>query len=528
MLSVISPDEMKKLDQLAINQGKIPGLLLMENAAMAVTSLVQSLLSEELQLSSDQSRVCIFSGIGNNGGDGLAAARQLVVQGYQVELVLVGDTEKLSGDALINWEIVRHRDDIMIHTIKRGDSKELSLIEEILRTSDIIMDALLGTGLSGAPREPINTCIKLINQSKNELSRVVSVDIPSGVFGDTGQVVGNAVVADHTITFAWPKIGLLLYPGANYIGTLVSAPIGIPHWLTSEIKSNNYLVTDRRVAELLPERSICSHKGDFGRVTVVAGSRKMLGAGILTANSAMKTGSGLVTLAVPDSEEQTAQSKLKPEIMSWGLDSKNGVFAPTAGKELMDENHNNLDVMAIGPGISVNEGTEDVVESVVTNVNCPLVIDADALNILSNKKELLENHGQLRILTPHIGEFSRLTGYSIEKVQEISLELVKEFALKWNSIIVLKGAPTIIGTPDQFAYIVFTGNSGMASGGMGDVLTGIITSLIGQGLTIEEAAIVGVYLHKTVGEKARDDLGEMVMTAEDIWRYLPKAIEYIS
>lgn len=525
MLPVILPEEMKKLDQMAIERGKIPGLILMENAATAVTSLIQNVLERDGAVAVNFAKITILAGMGNNGGDGIAVARQLTVQGYYVELLMIGNTDKLSGDALVNWEIVSHRDDINVHKIEQGNAEGLNLIHEHVKSADIIVDALLGTGLSGPPREPINTCIKLINQSKNNTSQVISVDIPSGVSGATGQVDGNAVAADHTITFAWPKIGLLFYPGAYYIGNLVSAPIGIPNWLTSEITSNNYLVTDNCVEDLLPIRDSNSHKGDFGRVTVIAGSRNMLGASTLTAGSAMKTGSGLVTLAIPDSEEQTAQAKLNSEIMTWGLSSNNGSFAIEASSDLLSAENHEPDVIALGPGLTKNEGVRNLVECVLTNYKCPMVLDADAVNILSERRELLISD-QTRVLTPHIGEFSRLTGNSIEEIQENSLELAKEFAAKWQNVIVLKGTPTIVATPDKLAYIVFTGNSGMASGGMGDVLTGVISSLIGQGLDGEEAAILGVYLHKLAGDYACRDLGEMVMTAEDIWRYLPKAIEY--
>ncbi|ACB83902.1 bifunctional ADP-dependent NAD(P)H-hydrate dehydratase/NAD(P)H-hydrate epimerase [Natranaerobius thermophilus] len=530
MLKVVSPEEMAQIDKMAIDEGRIPGIVLMENAATAVTNVVLNFLNN-MKADYNQTQVTVLAGIGNNGGDGFAVARQLAMKEINVSLVLIGKADKLSGDALTNWEIIKHRDDIKIHTIDQRSTDNLTSLNNLIIESDIILDALLGTGLAGAPKEPFNTCIQIANQSRRKDCLTISVDIPSGVSGSGGEVDGNAVMADITVTFAQPKTGLLFYPGAHFTGELLTVPIGIPNWIVTKNESQNYLVTEGSAANLLPQRLPDTHKGHYGRVTIIAGSSHMLGAGVLVSMAAVKSGSGLVTWAVPESEERTAQSKVGSEVMTWCLPSKDGVLAQQVHEKLektVTGLEHGPDVMAVGPGLGTEKGTEEVVKKALLDFNTSLVLDADGLNVLVGNTNWLSSSATPKVLTPHIGEYSRLIDKSIDEIKSNPINLVTQSAQEWNSVIVLKGTPTIIASPHGSSYIVSTSNSGMATGGSGDVLTGIITSLIGQGLTVEEGAILGVYLHKIAGEKARSQSGEASMTATDLWNSLPDAFQYLN
>ncbi|WP_158212454.1 NAD(P)H-hydrate dehydratase [Natranaerobius trueperi] len=511
-MQVVTPKEMNQIDNLAISDASVPGVILMENAANAVTNIVLK------KLSTNDPVIVIIAGSGNNGGDGFAIARQLASIGINVQLFFVGKEENLTGDARTNWEIIRKRDDITIHK----EINDFSNIKNLTTQADVIIDALLGTGLTGEPREPHKTSIEIVNEAKIDQNIVISVDIPSGVNGHTGAVESVAIDADITITFALPKVGLLLYPAKSYVGKLYVAPIGIPEWVTNSVTSDYRFLTMETISSLIPKRKGDSFKGDFGKSLIIAGSKNMLGAGVLTAHGVLMSGSGLTTLAVPESEVQTVQSKLTEEVMTLGLPSDNGKIT-----EIDEVIVKSYDVIAIGPGLGQHKGTKKVVKSVLKNSTKPLVLDADALNVLQDESELLAITEAEKVVTPHIGEFSRLTGYTIEEIKYNSFELALKFACDWNSVVVLKGSPTIITTPEKELYINNTGNPGMATGGCGDVLTGVITSLIGQGLSVKKASILGVYLHGLAGDLAKESLGVYGMKAGDLVNNLSKGLCYL-
>ena len=528
MLKLVSPIEMKQLDEAAIEKARVPGLILMENAAMAITSKIMAhIQAEELAAP----RVLILSGTGNNGGDGFAVARQLALEHIHPQVVLLGQEKKLKGDALVNWEILQHRDDIDTLVINPKSStceEELSYLSAYIREADIIVDALLGTGITGAPKSPMDRVIQDVNQERNPLSWVISVDIPSGVAGATGNVETDAVQADMTVSMALPKTGLVFYPGAEYAGQLSCVPIGIPgHLMKDHIQTHHYLVTHESAANLIPQRRPHVHKGHLGKILAIAGSRHMMGAGALTAGGALKTGSGLVTLAVPDSESGTAQAKVSAGVMTAELPSHAGYLGADAPREAL-EIIGRTDAAAVGPGLGRGAPVFRMVEQLLAESQVPLVLDADALNVLEGKAEILASARSPVIITPHVGEFARLTGESIQRIKERLIDTVKSYASKWRVTIVLKGAPSLIASPDGYVFVNRSGNAGMATGGSGDVLTGMVVSLVGQGLDHETAAVVGVYLHGLAGDLAAQNLGQESMTAPDIIEYISEAYRELS
>ena len=534
MKHIVTPEEMAELDGLAINEGKVPGIVLMENAAFGVSQVVFEILEE---LRDDSPLVLILAGIGNNGGDGFCVAKQLAMQGVKSQVYLIGKEEKLKGDALTNWQIIKKRNDIKIKIIDAKESpsleERLTALEDDLQKSSIIVDALLGTGIKGEVREPILSVIKRINSEKDKTNKpVIGVDIPSGIMGDSGKIAGEAVRTDKTVTFALPKFGHFIYPGKEYTGELNLASIGI----SDEIIERYFYYGNRQVVKsiekedvssFIPNRKGDDHKGDYGRILIIAGSRGMLGASYLTTEGALRSGGGLVSAAVPESEQRSLQTKLT-EAMTIPLPSEEGVLGENAIKKasaLLSD----FDSVAVGPGIRDTSNTYQLVKRVLGNFGGPIVIDADGLNVLSRDRQLLEAILPQRkvpaVLTPHLGEFERLTGKPKKEIMENPMAILSDYAIKWKAYIVLKGSPTYIATPDNEVYINITGNPGMASGGSGDVLTGIIASWLAQKNNMLEGVLLSVYLHGLAGDFAAKDLGMEGLIAGDLCKYLPTRIK---
>jgi len=507
-LRLVTATEMNAVDRIAIQDFGIPGVVLMENAGLRVVEVITRLLGNPTGKT-----VVVFAGKGNNGGDGFVVARHLHNRGTKVQVFLDAERDKISGDALINlniWEKMGQKV-FPLH-------KNINLVRLALVNADLVVDALYGTGFRGSVREHMVPVIEAINASGKP---VVAVDVPSGLEADSGKVHGPCVRADYTVTFALPKLGLVLAPGSEYVGKLEVADISIPSAAVANIDSRRFYLTEQLVKEWWPNRPSLAHKGNFGRVLIIAGSRGMSGAAVLAALAAIRSGAGLVTLGVPASIHDIAEAKLT-EVMTFPLpETDRGTLSRTALDEVLDRSRN-ADVLAIGPGLGNNADVAALVKETLLRVEIPCVLDADALNAMSGRTELFRVVKSDLILTPHPGEMSRLTGLSINQVQDNRLETVTKKATEWHAVVVLKGAGTIVAGPDGTLYVNGTGNPGMASGGTGDVLTGVIAGLAAQGLPSLHATAAGVFLHGLAGDAAASEKGMTGMLAGDLLEKLPK------
>ncbi|HWR30486.1 MAG TPA: NAD(P)H-hydrate dehydratase [Negativicutes bacterium] len=510
-MKIATAQEMRDIDKSTMEWFGLPGVVLMENAGRAVAEKSVAILGEPRG-----KIVFIVCGGGNNGGDGYVAARWLHNYGVRVKLFLAVDRTMIKGDALIHLETaVRMGVECFDFTEPR--SMEKARIASAF--ADLVIDALLGTGFHGELSEPYRESIELMNGAGK---KILSVDIPSGVEADTGMVREKAVQAFCTVTFGLPKPGLLLYPGAGCAGELEVAPIGIPAELLTAATIQQTLVTQETAAALLPQRLPDSHKGSFGHVLVMGGSRGMSGAVFLATQGALRTGAGLVTAGVPSSigavmEMKTTEAMTLelPETLAGGLGAD--------AVQMVYESSARSSVVLIGPGLGRQEDTMEAVRELIQTVDRPLVLDADALFALSGHIEILAATDALAVLTPHPGEMARLTGLSVRQIQSDRIGVARRFAKEWGNIVVLKGPRTIVAFPDGEIYVNPTGNSGMATGGMGDVLAGIIAALIAQGLSSHDAAVLGVYLHGLAGDRlaAERPVG---MTAQDLGEHIPAAM----
>ncbi|AEF93381.1 YjeF-related protein [Desulfotomaculum nigrificans CO-1-SRB] len=508
-MRVVTAAEMRQIDQTAIKQHGIPGIVLMENAGLRVVEVIEGILGDV--------RDQVFSiivGKGNNGGDGLVVARHLLNRGAQVKVLLMADPADFQGDARVNLNIWQNMGQ-PVYQVNQVNG--INIIKVALLNTSMVIDALYGTGFHGVVNEKVGRIIELINDSHIP---VVAVDIPSGLEADTGQVNGPCIKADHTVTFGLPKIGLVVEPGASYTGQLHIVDISLPRALTEAGHLQKYLLTGETVARWLPPRQSTGHKGTYGRVLVVAGSRGMVGAARLTTRGTLRAGAGLVTLALPAGLQPVAAASLD-EAMSLALpETPEGTLAIGAAGVIL-ETCRQVDVLALGPGLSTHPETAAMVKSLLPELEVPTVLDADALNALVGDVDMLGEAKAPLIITPHPGEMARLLDLQVAEVQENRIDLALAAARKWRVVVVLKGARTIVASPNGNIYINPTGNPGMATGGSGDALTGIIAGLLGQGLNPEQAAAAGVYLHGRAGDLAAEQLGQVSLLAGDIISFLP-------
>lgn len=346
------------------------------------------------------------------------------------------------------------------------------------------------------------------------------MDIPTGVNADTGEADGSAVKADATVTMALPKLGLYLYPGAEHAGTIQVADIGMPSTLLQETEGNRILIEKELIKTILPDRPQNAHKGSAGRVAVVAGSYGYVGAAALCSFAAVKGGAGLVTLLTPENTREILAIKLT-EVMVKGLPVSDDRLVTEEALEVVTEALDKADVLAIGPGFGVSEEAGNLIRDILVTTSVPCVIDADAITALKDHTELLSHMLAEKVLTPHPGEMARITGIRISEIEKNRVEVARLYAEKWQAVVVLKGVPTVVALPDGTVYLNTTGTPAMATGGSGDVLTGLIAALIGQGLTVADAAVAGVYLHGRAGELAAG--GSVGMAASELLLKLPEA-----
>jgi len=512
-MKLVSPQQMNMIDSCAINEHGIPGVLLMERAASAVADEAVKMLSGLLK-----PKASVVAGCGNNGGDAFAAARLLKRSGVEVSVFLAGAKDRIKGDALVNYNILANTG---INVEEIQDEDALGMLSREFENCGLIIDGIFGTGLARDVDGISKKVIETINASGKP---VLSIDIPSGIDGTTGQVRGACVKADLTVTFCLPKLGLILHPGCEYTGRLVVADIGIPQQAVEKQDINMELIDGSLVFGMLPERHANSNKGDYGRVLIVTGSTGMTGSGCLASMSALRSGAGLVYAAVPASLAGIYGSNLIEPIILPLEDSGKGSLTAKSIPGIL-EIMERMNVAAVGPGLSVTDDIKEIVREIITHAAIPLILDADALNALSSDVSILKKRKAKTVLTPHPGEMARLTGISIDKIQKDRISTARGFSQEYGTVLVLKGSRTVVALPDGRVFINPTGNPGMATAGTGDVLTGIIAGLCAQGMDAADAAVAGVYLHGLAGDFAASELGMYSMVAGDIIKYLPEAFK---
>jgi len=509
-MKVVTSQQMREIDRKAIEENNLSGLVLMENAGLRIFQNLK-IIYPNLRLK----KIVIFSGSGNNGGDGFVVARHLYNYGVKVKVFLLAPFNKIKGEAEENLNVITK----MGVELFEAETTKLEEIQKAIQNSGLIIDAILGTGLQGKVTGLKAKIIDLINIANKE---VVAIDVPSGLDADTGKIKGPCIKAAHTITLALPKIGLLIFPGASYAGKVTVEDIGIPSYLFKNNKIKTNMITKEIVKSLLPFRATYSHKGSFGKVLILAGSIGMTGAAYLASEAAMRSGAGIVVLGIPRSLNSIMEVKLT-EVMTLPLAETEKQSLGEEAEETISKLMKNYSVLGIGPGISRELETQRLAKKIIEKSNIPLVIDADTIYALSEDLEILERTKAPLVITPHPGELAKLINKDIDYILDNQLDITREIAQKYGIVVVLKGARTIIANKEGEIYINVGDNSGMATGGSGDVLTGIICSLIAQGADNFSAAITGVYIHSLAGYLARDIKGERGMIAGDILSQIPQA-----
>lgn len=514
-MRVVNAKQMREIEDRAIREFGIPSLLLMENAAYAVVQEVRQVLASGNPDLTGR-KVTVFVGKGNNGGDGLAVARHLAMLEMDVTVYSFAKSNEFKGDAALNYRLYQNTGEKLV-TIE--GEKQRRLVRFSLSQSEVIIDSIYGTGFRGALPSLVEEYVEAINRAQ---AFVVSVDIPSGVEADTGKVYRSAVRAQMTVTFGLPKLGHFLDKGPEYAGRVVVDPISIPKQFLSHEAITTFILTDDIIRESLPLRSFQGHKGTYGRAVLVAGSAGMTGAAILAGKASLRSGVGLLQIITPKGLAAGIDLALT-EATVWPADGE--MFLDAKAGPIIYERSEHAQALAIGPGLGQNPEFLSVLEEVLRNLSLPIVLDADALNLLANQPGLLgarQGSGTL-ILTPHPGEMARLCGCTTEEVQGNRYELVVSKAIEWGVIIVLKGAITLIATPDGRVFINPTGNPGLGTGGTGDVLTGSILAWLAQGVDPERAACLGVYLHGKAADELAQTFGWLGFTATEVAEQLPKA-----
>ena len=511
-MRVLNTDQMREADRRTIDDIGLPSIVLMENAGRQAVAAMEAAF-EDLA----ESRVAVLCGRGNNGGDGFVVARTLVQRGVEALVFLLGSVAEIKGDARANLEILGR---IGLTVVEINDAQEWELHFSEVSECDVIVDAMLGTGFHGRLTGLIETVVADVNGLGVP---IVAIDLPTGTSADSHQLEGEAIEATMTVTLAAPKIPLVFPPADSHAGDLVIADIGIPYPLIDELDGPYLeLLTRERMREIVPARAADSHKGDFGRVLIVAGSLGRTGAAHLAAIGALRSGAGLVTIATPRSCAPIVAA-MAPEYMTEALDETPARTVDFAALDRVLEIQ--ADVIAVGPGLGQDPGTAAFVHGLVERAGVPLVLDADALNAFTGEPDrLMGRDGVDVIITPHPGEMARLLNTSIEAVQHDRLTHAREFATAHKVHVVLKGHRTIVAGPDGRSFVNLTGNAGMATGGTGDLLTGMIAAWFGQLLDAEAASTLAVYLHGTAGDLAEADEGEAALLASDVAARIGDAI----
>jgi len=510
-MRVLNAAQMREADRRTIQDIGIPSLVLMENAGRQAVAAMEAAFADLTER-----RVAVLCGRGNNGGDGFVVARTLIQRGVDVSVFLVGQVSEVRGDARTNLEVLGR---LGLTVVEISDSQAWELHFSEISDCTLIVDAIFGTGLNAPIAGLLETVVADVNASGIP---VVAIDLPSGLSADSHEPIGDSIDAAMTVTLAAPKLALVLPPAETRAGDIVIADIGIPSEVIDTLDGPRVeLLTRSAMRELIAPRTTDSHKGDFGRVLIIAGSRGKTGAAHLAGVGALRSGAGLVTVATPSCCLPIVAA-MAPEYMTEALEETADGLHPEGVERVLDMAR---DVIALGPGIGQGTSTRHFVRALVDRATTPLVIDADGLNALSEDPDkLLGREGRDVIITPHPGEMARLVGMSTAEVQASRLEIARNFAVAHHVYVVLKGHRTVIATPDEKVFINPTGNPGMATGGTGDVLTGMVAAWLAQLLDAEAACKLAVYLHGMAGDLTEADEGEVAMTAGDLAGHIGDAI----
>ena len=497
--------EMRALDRTAIEKFGIKEELLMENAGEALYFV----LLQEFGIK--DKKFLVFCGIGNNGGDGLVIARKIHSNGGTVKVFILGDQTKYKGAAKINLDIVS-RLPIEVRTVESVEA-----IKTDVYHCNAMVDAIFGTGLTRDVGGLYRDVIELVNASGK---MVFSADIPSGVNGDTGKVMGIAVKANFTVTFGLPKTGNLLFPGYDLCGklycTLISFPPSLYNTPAMKFETNDPVK--------LPPRDKNGHKRDFGEVLFIAGASSYFGAPYFAALSFLKAGGGYARLAAPESMTPFIANKGSEIVFVPQKQTRSGSIS-LENKAALLELSDKMDMVVLGPGLSLEEETQQLVRALAAKINKPLLVDGDGITALCEDLHIIKERKAETVLTPHLGEMSRITKKAVSEIDTNKMDILQRTAKDLNAMIVLKGAHSLIGCPDERIFINMSGNPGMATAGSGDVLTGTIAAMFGLGLPLEDAVRKGVFMHGFSGDLAAEDMGEDGITAQDILDYLPLALK---
>jgi hydroxyethylthiazole kinase-like uncharacterized protein yjeF len=515
-MKIATAEIMRKLDRRASEEFGIPGLVLMENAARGTVSAMLRHFPDLLA-----QRVVILAGRGNNGGDALAVARYLLNRGVDCQVCLLAPKEEIKGDAAANLEILSRMGGKIeeILNLEAWESQKGKMAE-----SDLLVDGIFGTGLRG----PVQGFFHEIIEFVNSLGRpVVSLDIPSGLDADNGQVLGTCIRARLTVTFGLAKRGLLVQPGGQYCGKLVIVDISLPQSAVEAEAIRDFLIEGVEFSPFLLRRKADAHKGDFGHLLVLAGSPGKTGAATMVCQAALRVGTGLITLGIPASLNSIMEVKVTEAMTEPLPETKDQTLALSAQQRLT-ELCSRMNALAIGPGLSLNPETARLVQRMIRNTELPAVVDADGLSALAGKMAAIRKGRRALILTPHPGEMARLLQTSVPEVQKNRIQVARNFAEENELVLVLKGAGTLVASPEGNIFINPTGNPGMASGGMGDVLTGMIGGFLAQGFLPLEAAKLGVYLHGLVGDFLASRKGERGMAATDLLAETPRVLNALA
>ncbi|MCL0102542.1 NAD(P)H-hydrate dehydratase [Dehalococcoidia bacterium] len=515
-MKIVTVEQMLELERRSAAAGSPPEVL-MENAGLAVAKGVGEFLGNIIGRS-----ILVLVGPGNNGGDGLVAARHLHDWGAKVHLYLI--KRKTQSDKNFALDMERG----IAWTDAAGD-KGLSIFDKALSAADMVIDALFGTGKIRPLEGTVKQILERVSAAKESRPgfNILAIDLPSGLDADTGAADPACLFADLTITLGYPKVGLFKFPGAARLGRLEIADIGIPAYLAEGI--NVELITTEAVRAMLPPRPLDANKGSFGRLLVVAGSINYIGAAYLACEGAMRVGTGLVTLATPKSLQPVLAGKLVEATYIPLPESEPGVINKEAAP-LLREQLAGYDAMLLGCGLGQHPATVQFLRELLFDGSpvIPLVVDADGLNILSQIPRWWQMLPGKAVLTPHPGEMSRLVGNPVAEIQKDRLEAARKAAVEWKQTVVLKGAHTVVASSDGQVRISGAANPGLASAGTGDVLSGVIAGLMAQGLRPFDAASCGVYLHAMAGDLVRAELGDTGMVAGDLLPRLPLAIKRIN
>lgn len=505
-MKVVTANQMREIDRISIEERGIPSLTLMENAGKSI--------AVEVINHFDPDKVAVVCGKGNNAGDGFVAARLLCEKNVEtiVTVILLSPAEELKGDAKINYERLPHSIDII-------EVNNVEILKEILSEHDCVIDAILGTGIKGKVEGFYADAINTINDSR---LNVVSADIPSGLPADGGDIDGACIRAKLTITMGLPKIGMLIQPGIEYTGKVITAEIGFPDDLLNDEKIKINLLTDEMIKNSLPKRPRDGHKGTFGKLLVLAGSSGMGGAGVLCAKSAMRSGVGYVYMLSPQKLMPIYETHLIEQLKFSLSNSRETFFSEDSFDEIVDISQR-CNAFLIGPGLGKNPSTANLVRKLIPALDMPIILDADGIDAVCDDTNILLNAKREVILTPHPGEMSRLAKMPTSEIQSNRIETAQEFAEKYKCTLVLKGAQTIIADKSGQAYINPTGNTGLAKGGSGDVLAGLIGGLAAQGTSAIDSAICGTFIHGKSADIAAKDINPRSMIPSDIIDYLGKA-----